>query len=294
MTSPEKDPRRNWLLRYIGVQEKYDHLIATSLRDAADDAADHILKLGGKDTISSAVRRYQLQLARKAIKNVIKVLFRDLVPVIEAGQNDAVLAAVDAGFSHDAQVMRRLFPNASEREDWQDSFRQTASRNVQSMMKRIFDTQQPLSTRVYRTGALSNGSVDRIINSGLARGLSVGELARGVRDSIRPDTPGGVGYAAKRLARTEINNAYHGQAIDDVRNKPWVEYVEWRLSGSHPKSDPDEICEQYARAGRWDKNRVPNKPHPNCLCYIVPVLTDYEEFERRLLLGDYDQFLRQS
>lgn len=257
--------------------------------DAAEDAERHILRLGGKDTIGKQVRRYQLQLARKSIRSVIGLFFKDLIPVISAGQSDAAVAAVEAGFAHDAQVMRKLFPNTSDRANWQESHRQTASRGVQSMMKRIFDTQQPLSRRVYHTGALANGQVDRSINSALGRGASVGELADVVKSSIRPDTPGGVAFAAKRLARTEINNAYHGQAIDDIKNKPWVDYVEWRLSKVHKETGC--VCEEYATAKRWDKNYVPKKPHPQCMCYIVPVTADYDEFEAQLLAGAYDQFI---
>lgn len=296
MTGPLFDPdpgassaRRNWLLRYIGVQEKYDYQIARGLRDAADDAAKQISSLGGKNTVGNTVRRYQLGLAKKAVHGVIRTFFKDLIPIISAGQSDAAVAAVEAGFAHDAQVMQRLFPRRQDRVNWEDSYRQGASRGVQSMMKRILDTQQPLSRRVYHTGALANGYVDRTINSGLARGLSVGELADSVKKSIRPDTPGGVGYAAKRLARTEINNAYHAQSIDDVSNKPWVEHVIWNLSKVHEPQGC--VCEQYAQARRWAKNRVPKKPHPQCMCYITPELTDWDEFEASLLAGVYDQFI---
>ena len=279
-------------MRYIGVQEKYDSIIHHALTDAADDAAGHILRLGGKNDIGSSVRRYQMQLARKSIKDVLRLFFGHLTDTIRTGQADAAVAAVEAGFVNDRRVLDRLFPNHQDRQNWQDSMRQQASRGVQSMMKSIFDTQQPLSTRVYHTRSIANGYVDKRINSGLARGLSVGELAKEVRGSIRPDTPGGVGYAAKRLARTEINNAYHGQAISDVQDRPWVEYVEWRLSKVHKPTGC--VCEQYATMRRWDKNYVPKKPHPNCMCYIVPVLSDYDEFESQLLAGNYDQFIDEN
>jgi len=72
-----------------------------------------------------------------------------------------------------------------------------------------------------------------------------------------------VGYAAKRLARTEINNAFHAQAIADVQEKPWVEHVTWHLSKMH-KPIPGDLCETYD-GQQFSTDLVPLKPHPQCV-----------------------------
>lgn len=294
MTGPIYDPtpnnpRKNWLLRYLGVQQKYDAIITTALLDAADDASRRITDLVGDDRIGSSTRRFQLQLARRAIRETIKILFADLYKTIQEGQKDAALAALEAGWKDDRRVLNRLFRNRTDRGRWEDSMRQSAVRGVQSMMTRILETNKPLSQRVYYTRSLANGSVDKIINSSLATGGSPYELAKAVRGSIRPDTPGGVGYAAKRLGRTEVNNAFHAQAINDVREKPWVNSVKWNLSKVHVPR-PGDKCELYD-GQIFGKDEVPEKPHPQCMCYITPQLDSWDSVEANIIAGLYDDYI---
>ena len=297
MTSPMWDPearnsRQNWLLRYLGVQEKYDAIMATALLDASEDASRRIIDLVGDGRIGSSTRRFQLQQARRSIHETIKLLFNDLYVTIQAGQKDSALAALEAGWHDDRRVLNRLFRNRSDRGRWEDSMRQSAVRNVQSMMTRILVSSKPLSQRVYYTRSLANGSVDRIINSSLATGGSPYELAKAVRDSIRPDTPGGVGYAAKRLGRTEINNAFHAQSIMDAQEKPWVDSVKWHLSKVH-KPKPGDRCELYA-GQVFGKDEVPGKPHPQCMCYITAELSPWDSVEANIIAGLYDDYIEQN
>lgn len=299
-TSGPQRARRNWLLRYLGVQEKYDSLIHTALHDAAEDAAQGIRQRVDDNRVGSSTRRYQLGLARSAARSTIQLLFSGLFRTIASGQSDAAVAAVEAGFVDDDRILRRLFPDASKRANFQDSMRQSASRGVQAMVRRIVDTSRPLSEQVYRTRALANGQVDRIINSALVKGDSASDIAKAVRDSIRPDVKGGVGYAAKRLGRTEINNAFHAQSIDDIKTKPWVNSADWHLSKSHIYSpawisgsrDIDiEICERYSLMESFPKDQVPLKGHPQCLCYTTPRLVGWQEFENNLLAGIYNNYI---
>jgi hypothetical protein len=294
MTRPLREPspqnaRRNWLLRYLGVQEKYDSIIATALLDAAEDASDAIRARVGDDAIGASVRRHQLQLAKRETHRVIDLLYRRLGDTIREGQSAAAVAAVEAGFRDDARVLDRLFGNDKQRRGvYEDGLRQAASRGVQAMMTRILESNIPLSKRVYRTQSLSNGWVDRIINSSLANGDSAADLARKVRSSIDPNVAGGVSYAAMRLGRTEINNAYHAQAINDMREKPWVDHVKWNLSKVHVPQGCR--CEVFARISAFPKENIPRKPHPQCMCYITAVLVDWESFESNLIdkhFGDY-------
>lgn len=290
LTNPEpQNPRRNWLLRYIGVQEKYDHAISVALQDAAEDAFRGVRDRIDDDRIGASTRRYQLQLAARAAKTTLRTLFANLHGTIREGQSASALAAVEAGFVSDERVLTRLFPDRGRREAYKDSMRESASRGVQAMMTRILVSNRPLSQQVYRTQSLANGNVDRIINSALVRGDSALDIAKKVRSSIDPATPGGVSYAAKRLGRTELNNAFHAQSIADVEDKPWVDYVLWKLSKVH---EPQGCkCEEYARQGRFQKENIPDKPHPHCLCYIAPVPNDWDEFKSNLLAGLYNDYI---
>jgi hypothetical protein len=293
--------RRNWLLRYLDVQDKYDSLIATALLDASEDAEKGIRQRLGDERIGNRTRRYQLGLASRAAKDSIRVLFAGLYRTIAAGQSDAAVAALEAGFSDDARIMHALIPEANKRANFQDSLRQSASRGVNAMMTRILVSRIPLSEQVYKTRALSNGSVDRIINSALAKGDSAADIAKTVKDSINPNTPGGVAYAAKRLGRTEINNAFHAQTVADAQDKPWVNNIEWKLSLSHPYSPAwlagsrdhgIELCERYS-LGTYTPENITIKcvKHPNCLCTAIPKAIDWTEFQMNLLAGTYDSYL---
>lgn len=294
MTSPLVDPepdrtRRNWLLRYIGVQEKYDHQIHTALLDASEYASSEIRKRVGDNRIGASTRTHQLQLARKTTRGIVKELFQDLKNIIRPGQSDAAQAATEAGLYVDRRVLKRLFPDPTQRANFEDSMRQSASRGVQAMMTRILVSNKPLSQQVYSTEVIANGYLDRIINTSLTAGDSAADLAKRVAGSIRPDTPGGVAYAAKRLGRTEINNAFHAQSIADVEDKPWVDYVTWNLSKVHVPQGCR--CEEYAKQGRFQKENIPDKPHPLCMCYIAAVVAEWQEFKSNLLAGIYDGYI---
>jgi hypothetical protein len=85
-----------------------------------------------------------------------------------------------------------------------------------------------------------------------------------------------------RLARTELQNAFHAGQIEAMKATPGLLGSQWKLSGSH--SEPDE-CNFYAEENRFELGRgvfpvskIPLKPHPNCLCYMVAVHKPEDEF----------------
>jgi hypothetical protein len=96
-----------------------------------------------------------------------------------------------------------------------------------------------------------------------------------------------------RLARTEINNAFHFTQIRYTREMPWVEGYKWNLSGSHGRPD---VCNQMAEhseglgRGVYGKGGVPGKPHPMCLCFITTETIDNATFYKRYRSGAYDRY----
>jgi hypothetical protein len=138
--------------------------------------------------------------------------------------------------------------------------------------------------------------VDRQVNLAILSGESWKELGDRVKGSINPNVRGGVAYAAKRLGRTELNNAFHTAQRVAHEKEPWVDSFVWHLSGSH--STPDE-CDEYAREvhypgglpGHFQKGSLPNKPHPQCLCYTTAESIDEDSFVNAFLDGKYDTYL---
>jgi hypothetical protein len=92
---------------------------------------------------------------------------------------------------------------------------------------------------------------------------------------------------AERIGRTETNMAYRSSDLERWKNMPFVIGYEIRLSANHPKYD---ICDVLA--GRYPKEFSWVGWHPNCICYIVPILMPkelYDLYENYLLgLGGFD------
>lgn len=286
-TEPQPSPKANWLDRYIRLQKKYDRKVDAELRDAADSAQQAVAALDGKPGVGAAVRRTQLIGNQGAITRVISQLYKSLGDVIRAGQAEATAEAIEANLEAEMPVLDRI-ASPSDVEALQANLTAAAKRNAQSMMTRTLETERPLSRRIYRAEALAKNQVGAMVNRHLARGSSAADIAKDVRQFISPDAPGGVSAAAKRLSRTEINNAFHAQSIADYQDKPWVNFVRWHLSGSHPPDQPMCKCEQYAQIGLFVPDNVPPKPHPNCLCYVTP------EIDEEALAQEFDEWAEKN
>lgn len=286
MTLParsSRDPKRYWLNPMLRVVQRSDAEIRNLLDKAAEAAMADVERLTPKDT----VRRGQFASAWKSIKGNLKDLFGDVEGVVRDARTDAADAAFNALYKWEEPLYDAAGFTESEKTALRSSITEISDRNVELMLRRFSTEQIPLSQQVYRTRSLSQGWVDRLINIGIGRGLTARELARSVRDHIRPDVRGGVSYAAMRLARTEINNAFHTAAIVAAQDKPWIEGMEWRLSGSHPKPD---ICDLLA-GNVYPVGSVPPKPHPQCFCYVIPKEPDEDDFVAAFARGDYDDAL---
>ena len=82
---------------------------------------------------------------------------------------------------------------------------------------------------------------------------------------------------AQRLARTETNIAYRTADFDRWQQLDFVVGVEIKLSNNHPITD---ICDQLK--GIYPKDFKWTGWHPNCRCYMVPVLATQEDLDQML------------
>ncbi|QHB37431.1 capsid maturation protease [Mycobacterium phage Aikoy] len=281
------DPKNNWLKRYIEVQKLYDKKVVKALQRAQYDATKAMNKLDG-DNISARTKRYQTHLVRNELRGIVKNMFQGFVPVINAGQQDAAEAAAQAALKKDAKVLKALFPDPDDRKSWELSFKQSARHGIGAMIMRVTKTELPLSKRIYKSSAFATGTLNNTINSHIARGSSAKELAKAVEKHFRKDVPGGVSYAAMRLARTEINNAFHAMSIEAAQQFPWILDMEWHLSLSH--GEEGCLCEFYAEERYFLIDEVPPKPHPQCMCYVTPQGIPFADFVTNMKAGLYDDF----
>lgn len=294
MPTPPKP--RETLLSYIRIQGKYDRQLYTLLRAAAADADLYVRQIVGEG-IGAQIRRDQMDAVRKALHLRLTKLARDVGLTVVAGQEEAAAEAIKTFGTYEAMLLTTRFTE-KEIKQYLKAAEVQARAGISAAEQRLLGASyRPLSDQVYKTLALESGQVDRYVNSALARGLSAREFAKGVKDLIAPNVRGGVSYAAMRLGRTEINNAFHATSAQRARDVPWIEGVVWRLSGSHPVTD---VCNSYAEeddgveghpAGFYTPDDIPAKPHPHCLCYTTPVLVPDDVWLTNLINGDYDRYL---
>jgi len=243
--------------------------------------------------IGSAVREEQLQALRKNLLREQAAIFKRMGKIIEARRLEAAERAIVLGSAVDTALLE-----AAGRTDEAKALRDVALRASEETLAlaetRVTSSRIPLAERIYRNEVWMNGRLEDKINSALLRGLPAREFAAEARDWFSPSTPGGIRYAAMRLARTEINNAYHATSIHNAHEKPWINQMKWHLSRSHPKPD---LCDRFAKGGRdgdgvYDVRDVPRKPHPHCFCFVTPIPPEEDAFLDALVAGRYDGYLR--
>lgn len=89
---------------------------------------------------------------------------------------------------------------------------------------------------------------------------------------------------AQRLARTEINMAYREAEMQRYQDLDFIVGFEVKRS-THPY--PCDICESHK--GKYPKDFKFVSWHPQCRCYVVPILNTQEEFDKQsdsILRGD--------
>lgn len=291
MTTPNQQP----LNEYLRVQVRADRELNRVLELAAKQSAERIrsLELKPGDSIGTRVRVSQFRGVLSALSSIQRGLWTGtggVGDIIGKYYSNAQAASRDS-----FGIIERVLETAlgTRRADALiEGFRVAAANGLELDRTR---RARLLSPRVWKNADLSSGMVERAVRAGIIQGLSARELARNVRQYVSPSTPGGVSYAAMRLARTELNNAFHEANKIHAAEAPWVGAVHWRLSGSHPKNKPDR-CDILAGQdmfdlgpGRYPADQVPDKPHPQCLCF-----TTYETVSESDMLDMLPGLIRQQ
>lgn len=283
---------RTPLVEYLKIQRDSDAEVVRTLTAASERINVELIRLGTSVKPGKLVRGFQLRKAQAAIHREIATTWGRIGDTVEVRRNEAIAKAVELSFPDN--LLANVLPEA-DREALLTSLKAAGGQGIVSLEHRLSGASyRPLATSVYHNAALAQGKVDTIVNNALARGASARELAADVREYIRPDVRGGMRYAAMRLARTELNNAFHAQQVLSAQKNPMIERVRWNLSGSHPRPDECNDFAEHGGDGLWRPEEVPGKPHPHCLCYMTDELPDKAEFIKRYEAGAYDDFLTEN
>ena len=288
MAIPKPEPR-DWLRANAQELAVTDREVLAMLRDAYRNVSEQLNELVARDSplISAGVRRAQLEQTRSRLLANQAQVFERLGDIVAARRARAASRSQRLSAAADAALLS-LVGKGPQAQYLYDSALQTSQRAIDAALARMRLSALPLSERIYRTGVWMGGRLGKLINETLASGLNARDFAKRARDWFNPNTPGGVRYAAMRLARTEINNSFHAMSAQKYAETPWIPKVDWNLSGSHPKKD---LCNELAEESPYDSEEVPARPHPQCMCNITPKSVDEDEFVENFLKGDYDEYL---
>lgn len=276
---------RSLLNSYLMQEQAMDAELARVLELAARQSAAQVRRLNLKkgtsvgarvraaqfQTVLSEIFKIQSDLWNGSIRETIERNLIRAERAAEAALEDVGLILENAVGERRADALLQTFRTAARAGMALDRHRRARA----------------LSPRVWKNASLAQGRVERLIRAGIIQGLSARELAQNVRSHISPTTPGGVGYAAMRLARTELNNAFHEHQKTIAVSAPWVASVKWNLSGTHKsRTKGTDKCDVMATQnihdlgrGRYPADEIPDKPHPQCLCF-----TTYDSVSRRDML----------
>lgn len=288
MAIPKPEPS-SWQVANAQELRATDREVLTMLRDARKrvDAELKALLEANRSNISDGVKRARLEQSRLVLMREQATVFERLGRITEARRLKSAVRAQRLSAAADAALLR-LVGRTADAQTLYDAALQSSQQAVDVALQRMRFSAVPLARRVYNTGVWMNGRLNRLINETLASGLNAREFARKARDWFNPNTPGGIRYAAMRLARTEINNAFHSMTIEKAAAKPWVEKMEWNLSKSHPAPD---ICNKVAELSPYPADKVPARPHPQCMCYVTEAPVDEDDWIDRFVDGEFDDYL---
>lgn len=275
------EPQPKEFRPYLKLQGKTEKELRVILEATAKAIERRVATL--RPGIGGQVRAAQLRVTLAAVNRLLRAMWVGRInPLVARAIEDSLQAGDDA-----VEALTRVaYAALSERaaETLVASLRASAASGLKSDAAR---RRRELSARVYRQAALDDGRVEQVIRQGLIANLTAKELAKEVYKYVSPTAPGGASYSSTRLARTEINNAFHERTIQGA-TRPGVKAAKWNLSGSHRVPDKCNVYAAHGGNGEFAPGKIPEKPHPQCFCYITYVTMTSDDFKKALDAGKFD------
>jgi len=285
--------------KYVGLRLRQDPAIRRLYISAADSIAKDLRKLQAR-TYSGVIRRKHLEELEASLRQSVARFTEGL-----SGQlQEAIQEVVNAGTGFSRSVTLDLL----KRTGWdgghlREIFAQVNRQAVEAIWARTRYGLY-LSDRVWKAGENLRTTMRDIIQEAVATGQDAVKTARILEQYVRTDArtlakqypnmmnrmagriPGNITYEALRLARTETTAAFGEGTIAAARVSPSYQGMKWVLSKAHPMRD---ICDDLAsmdnglgRGVYSPGNEPPFPAHPSCLCHLIPVHMQPEDFVRQL------------
>lgn len=228
---------------------------------------------------------------------------------LTAQMNEYTRKSVEAGSGYSKAVLIDLVKQAEADDiinmaDIQNLFSRVNTQVVEAIWARTKNGMK-LSDRIWQVSENAGNAVRDLIQESVAIGQDAVKTARMLERYVRNGVntlaaeypnmmkrmkgrvPKDISYEALRLARTETTAAFGEGAIAAARVTPSYKGIKWTLSKAHPLED---ICDTLAEVDGWGlgpgvypPGEEPMYPaHPQCLCVLIPIHEQPEEFVQRL------------
>lgn len=283
--------------KFIAIRERQDPQIRAKYISLADRVASRI---GDTDRPLSPFKQTHLKQVEQMLRGEADRLRGGLTDVLRRDVKDSV----EAGSGISSGITFKLLKEGGVRidDDIRASFYRVNNRAMEAMWRQHTKGLK-LSDRIWQQGEKAQEAIRNILEEAAATGQSAMETARLLQQYVRKDAltlakdypnlmhrlkgriPNDISYEALRLARSETSKAYWNGVIESARNSPSYKGTKWILNRSHPVTD---ICDVYADHdeglgyGVYAPGSEPRYPHPNCICTIVAVHEQPEEFLKKL------------
>jgi len=223
---------------------------------------------------------------------------------------DYIKQASSAGVAYNQAVMVDLLKTAGVKLPGITAIYERA--NIQAIEACWARTQKGLylSDRIWKQGENYRDAMKEIIQEAVATGQDAVTTARALETYVKAGRttlaasypkmmermgtriPQNLSYEALRLARTEMTAAFGEGTVAAAKVSPSSNGIKWILSKSHPLAD---VCDTHAAhdeglgKGVFPVDDVPMYPaHPGCLCSLLPVNEQPDDFVARLKRWEKD------
>ena len=286
--------------------ERYAKQVAKLYQTAADEFAS----LAGKINLPAGgtFNFDDFPKAKKQARGIVTRLAGKIEAVVTSGQRSEWLAACQKNDAFLASILRTSKLTKEEAERYQ-------ARNLEALsaFQKRKENGLNLSQRVWKYAEELKDAMELGIDVGLGEGKSAQQLSRDLRQYLNePDRlyrrvrdkggnlrlskaakmyhPGQGVYRssaknAQRLTRTEINMAYRESEYLRWQQLDFVVGIRVMLSNNHTiknsKGEPVpfvDICDTLA--GDYPKTFKFVGWHPQCRCFAVPIMADYDEYNK--------------
>ncbi|AYO30814.1 hypothetical protein D2962_09500 [Biomaibacter acetigenes] len=284
---------------YIDLRLRQDPEIRSLYIRAADRIAEELREMAAS-TPGAMLRKRHLE----AMEKLLRQEAEKLAGQFKNQMDEYIQTAVEAGVGYTKSILSSLFEEAGISTGHMNAMlagvnRQAVEACWARTKKGLF-----LSDRIWEQGENLRGTIRDIIQESVAIGQDAVKTARMLERYVKQGKktlaseypkmmermggriPGDISYEALRLARTETTAAFGEGTIAAARMSPSYKGMKWILSKSHPITD---ICDDLAAhdeglgKGVYAPGNEPPYPgHPNCLCILVPVHEEPEQFVKRL------------